>query len=115
MTIAAKDGSGADFSLGSVDVGGAHHPTGTLIDPATGTAFKGASEATLEAARVLFAAISAAISNHDAVADDGHAGMVMLAKRRDSDASAMVADGDFGYLSLDENQRLIQRVIWRIK
>lgn len=65
-----------------------------------------AAEATLEAARVLLASLAAALSAHDEVAADGHAGMVMLAKRRDSDASAMVADGDFGYFSLDENQRL---------
>ena len=65
-----------------------------------------AAEATLEAARVLLASLAAALSAHDEVAADGHPGMVMLAKRRDSDASAMVADGDFGYFSLDENQRL---------
>lgn len=70
-------------------------------------AFEGLStEATLEAARVLLASLAAALSAHDEVAADGHAGMVMLAKRRDSDASAMVADGDFGYISLDENQRV---------
>jgi len=64
------------------------------------------TEATLEAARVLLASLAAALSAHDEVAADGHPGVVMLAKRRDSDASAMVADGDFGYFSLDENQRL---------
>lgn len=70
-------------------------------------AFEGlATEPTLEAARVLLASLANALSAHDEVAADGHAGMVMLAKRRDSDASAMVADGDFGYFSLDENQRL---------
>lgn len=65
-----------------------------------------AAEATLEAARVLLASLAAALSAHDEVAADGHAGMVMLAKRRDSDAAAMVADGDFGYINLDENQRV---------
>jgi hypothetical protein len=58
------------------------------------------------ATEVTLATIAAAIDAHDAVAADGHSGMVVLAKRRDSDASAMVADGDFGFLSLDENQRL---------
>lgn len=50
--------------------------------------------------------IASAVSTHDAVATDGHGGMVMLAKRRDSDATAMVQDGDFGFISLDENQRV---------
>jgi hypothetical protein len=58
-----------------------------------------ATEATL-------AALEAAVDFHDAVAADGHAGVVMLAKRRDSDLSAMVADGDFAFLSVDETQRL---------
>jgi hypothetical protein len=58
-----------------------------------------ATEATL-------ATLAGAVSNHDAVAADGHAGVVMLAKRRDSDATAMVQDGDFGFISLDENQRV---------
>jgi hypothetical protein len=58
-----------------------------------------ATEATL-------AALATALGNHDAVADDGRAGFVILAKRRDSDAAAMVADGDLGFLSLDETQRL---------
>lgn len=58
-----------------------------------------ATEATL-------AQLIAAVAAHDQVAADGHAGLVLLAKRRDSDAAAMVADGDWAFLSLDENQRL---------
>jgi hypothetical protein len=52
------------------------------------------------------ALLAGALSAHDEVAADGHAGLVILAKRRDEDTTAMVANGDFGYLSLDENQRL---------
>ena len=50
--------------------------------------------------------VATSISQHDEVAVDGHGGVVMLAKRRDSDLAAMVSDGDFGYISLDENQRV---------
>lgn len=58
-----------------------------------------ATEATL-------ATLATAVGNHDAVAADGRAGLVMLAKRRDTDATAMVADGDLGFISIDENGRV---------
>lgn len=58
-----------------------------------------ATEATL-------ATLAGAVGSHDAVAVDGRQGMVMLAKRRDSDGAAMVADGDLAFLSVDEQQRL---------
>lgn len=85
-----------------LDVGGAAGPE-ILVDtdnpmPVGGTI--------LEAIETLITALRGAVDNHDAVATDGHGGMVMLAKRRDSDATAMVADGDFGFISLDENQRV---------
>ena len=64
------------------------------------------SAATLSSVLTAVQALVTGVSQHDAVAADGHGGLVMLAKRRDSDASAMVSDGDFGYISLDENQRV---------
>lgn len=106
MAIAAKDGNGSAFTLNSVTTAEGETPGSTQVDPSSGVAFKGASETTLEAARLLLETLAAALSNHDEVATDGHAGVVMLAKRRDSDATAMVQDGDFGYISLDENQRV---------
>ncbi len=58
-----------------------------------------ATEATL-------ALLTAAVGAHDAVAADGRSGMVVLAKRRDNDGAATVADGDLAFLIVDENQRL---------
>ena len=98
MTIQTKDRNNADLDIASNTVAGAEVPLNQLAD-AAGTLISPATETTL-------ATLAAGMSAHDEVAADGHAGMVILAKRRDSDASAMVADGDFGYLSLDENQRL---------
>jgi hypothetical protein len=66
-----------------------------------------ASESTLEAARALLADLSGAIGNHSDPAADGRAGLVVFAaRRRDSDASATVADGDAAFLSVDEESRL---------
>ena len=98
MTILTKDRNNADLDIASNTVAGAEVPLNQLAD-AAGTLISPATETTL-------ATLAAGMSAHDEVAADGHAGFVMLAKRRDSDASAMVQDGDFGYLSLDENQRL---------
>ena len=61
---------------------------------------------TLSSVLSALTALATAISQHDEIATDGHGGLVMLAKRRDSDAAAAVSDGDFGYISLDENQRV---------
>lgn len=96
--ILTKDRADADLDIAAKEIGGVKFPR-NILTTAAGADLDPASEATL-------ATIAAAISEHDAVATDGHPGMVMLAKRRDTDASAMVADGDFGYFSLDENQRL---------
>ena len=112
--ILTQDRDQTNIAIAARESGGVLYPrnhlinaAGTDINPATAedVALLG-TEATLEAARVLLASMAAALSAHDEVAADGHAGMVMLAKRRDSDAAAMVADGDFGYISLDENQRV---------
>lgn len=65
-----------------------------------------ASEATLEAARVLLALLSTIVSSHDDVAADGHAGVPMLVRRRDSDVEPVVADGDFTFFNIDEEGRL---------
>ena len=133
MSIAAKDGNGAALTLASTTTAAGEAPGSTPVDPVSGAPFKAADDATLAAilakiiatpateatlaavlAKIIaspateatLAAIAAGMSEHDSVAVDGHPGMVMLAKRRDSDATAMVQDGDFGFFSLDENQRL---------
>jgi hypothetical protein len=66
-----------------------------------------ATEAKLEAARLLLAELATAVSNHSDPAVDGRAGLVVFAaRRRDSDAASGVADGDSAFLSVDEESRL---------
>lgn len=127
--ILTKDRDGANIALSAKDIAGVLAPRNIITDPAgndltplTDAALRASavpvsadalplpagasSEITLASVLTAVNSLAAAISNHDAIAADGHGGMVILAKRRDSDASAMVADGDFGYISLDENQRV---------
>jgi hypothetical protein len=57
MSIAAKDGTGADITLASAATAAGEVPVSTPGDPVTGAPFKASSEATLEAARVLLQAL----------------------------------------------------------
>lgn len=52
------------------------------------------------------AALAAAVGAHDAVASNGRSGLVMLVRRRDSDAEPIVDDGDLTFLNIDEEGRL---------
>lgn len=76
------------------------------IGGAGGSGSSDTTEATQLLVKTAVELVATSISQHDEVAVDGHGGVVMLAKRRDSDSAAMVSDGDFGYISLDENQRV---------
>jgi hypothetical protein len=58
-----------------------------------------ATEATLATA-------ASAVGAHDAAAANGRAGMVVLVRRRDSDAEPTVDDGDLTFLNIDEEGRL---------
>ena len=58
-----------------------------------------ATEATL-------ATLAGAVGLHDQVAADGRPGVVLLVRRRDSDAEPVVDDGDFTFLNIDEEGRL---------
>jgi hypothetical protein len=58
-----------------------------------------ATEATLATA-------ASAVGTHDAAAANGRAGMVVLVRRRDSDAEPTVGDGDLTFLNIDEEGRL---------
>lgn len=83
----------------------------SLVSPEDQTASSGSGasdtkEATQLLVKTAVELVATSISQHDEVAVDGHGGVVMLAKRRDSDLAATVSDGDFGYISLDENQRV---------
>lgn len=58
-----------------------------------------ATEATL-------ATLAGAVGLHDQVASDGRPGVVLLVRRRDSDAEPVVDDGDLTFLNIDEEGRL---------
>jgi hypothetical protein len=98
MTIPVKDRNGADLDLASNTVGGEEVPLNQLAD-AAGALINPATEATL-------AAILEAVGTHDAAATPGRGGMVVLVRRRDSDAEPTVADGDLTFLNIDEEGRL---------
>ena len=103
--ILTKDRTDAPIALAAKDNAGVLFPRNLLVDTA-GADVSPANEVTLASVLAAVQSLATAISQHDEIATDGHGGLVMLAKRRDSDASAMVSDGDFGYISLDENQRV---------
>lgn len=98
MTIQTKDRNNADLDIASNTVAGAEVPLNQLAD-AAGTLISPATETTL-------ATLASAVSAHDGVAVDGGAGLVLLVRRRDSDAEPVVTDGDFTYLNIDEEGRL---------
>lgn len=57
MSIAAKDGNGANITLASTPTAAGEVPGSTPVDPADGSPFKASSEATLEAARLLISGL----------------------------------------------------------
>jgi hypothetical protein len=97
--IPAKDGNDALVDLATHLIDGEHHGAFLPSDPGTGAPFKAADDATL-------AAILEAVGTHDAAATPGRGGMVVLVRRRDSDAEPTVADGDLTFLNIDEEGRL---------
>jgi hypothetical protein len=64
-----------------------------------------ATDATLALLQTLLTTIAGSIQAHNSPFADGAVGQVMLAKRRDSDSTA-VADGDLNILNMDEEGRL---------
>jgi hypothetical protein len=97
--IPAKDGNDALVDLATHLIGGEHHGAFLPSDPGTGAPFKAADDATLTA-------ILEAVGAHDAAATPGRGGVVVLVRRRDSDAEPTVADGDLTFLNIDEEGRL---------
>jgi len=118
MTINTKDRDGADLDIAAKDIAGVLHPRNILTDP-DGADITPLTDAQLRAVAVpvsaaslplpagaatetSLAAVAAAVGAHDAVATDGRGGMVVLVRRRDSDAEPMVDDGDLTFLNIDE-------------
>jgi len=71
-----------------------------------GTGAEIATEVTLEAARVLMAAIAAAIKAEDSAHVSGDMGIPLLALRSSTDAVTTSDDGDYTNLKIDEEGRL---------
>lgn len=88
--VATDDVGGVQFQRVKLDIGG---------DGASVPVTSIATETTL-------AAIAAAVKAEDSAAADGDSGLVILAQRRDTDATAVSADGDYGTLKMDEEGRL---------
>jgi hypothetical protein len=98
MTIQTKDRAGADLNIASNTVGGEEVPLNQLAN-AVGTLINPATQETL-------ATIAAAVKAEDSAHADGDFGMLILAQRRDTDATAVSGDGDYGTLKMDEEGRL---------
>jgi len=127
--ILTKDRSDSPIDIAAKDVGGVLVPRNMLTD-AAGADISPATEATLAALNVIAAAVQSAVEaingktpaspatettlaslagavgSHDGVASDGRPGMVMLVRRKDSDAEPVVGDGDLTFLNIDEEGRL---------
>lgn len=96
--IRTKDRDDNDLDIAAKEVGGVQYPRNILVD-GTGAEIAPATQATLSA-------IAAAVKAEDSASADGDSGVVMLAQRRDTDASAVSTDGDYGTLKMDEEGRL---------
>ena len=98
MTIRTKDRLYADLDIASSTVGGEEVPVNILATTA-GVPINAATQETL-------AVIAAAVKAEDSAHVDGDSGVVILAQRRDTDATAVSSDGDYGTLKMDEEGRL---------
>lgn len=110
--VRAIDKAGVVTQVTAIDIGGSGAET--LLSaanplPVSAAALPlptgAASEATLGALETLLETLAGTIKNHNAPFVDGSPGQIMLAKRRDSDTTA-VADGDLNILNMDEEGRL---------
>lgn len=120
--ILTKDRNDANIAIAAKNVGGVLIPRNILTDPA-GNNVTPLTDVQLRAAAVpvsaaalplpagaasetTLAALLAAFKAEDSVSADGDLGMLILAQRRDTDATAVSADGDYGTLKSDEEGRL---------
>ena len=96
--ILSKDRDGTNIAIAAKDDAGILIPRNLLRNTA-GADINPATEGTL-------AILAAAVKAEDSAAVDGDSGIVLLAQRRDTDATAVSADGDYGTLKMDEEGRL---------
>jgi hypothetical protein len=119
--VAADDVGGVKYQVVKLDLGGdgVSSPVSGAL-PVSGTFYQAtqpvsaaalplpagaAADATLVLLQTLLTTIAGSIQAHNSPFVDGAVGQVMLAKRRDSDSTA-VADGDLNILNMDEEGRL---------
>jgi len=124
LTALANTGTGTDV-LATDEIGGVHYPRSKMVWGADGVATDvsaadpmpvtaaalplptgAATETTAEAARVLIAAIAAAIKAEDSAHVSGDMGVPLLAIRSSTDAVTTSNDGDYTNLKMDEEGRL---------
>ncbi|MEY2689930.1 MAG: hypothetical protein RL375_4130 [Pseudomonadota bacterium] len=123
--ILTKDRADANLDIAAKELAGVKYPRNILVDP-DGNDLVPASQATAAALNVIAAAIqsavdqintktatqatlaalAAAVKAEDSASADGDSGIVLLAQRRDTDATAVSTDGDYGTLKMDEEGRL---------
>lgn len=96
--ILTTDRESANLDIAAKDIGAVKFPRNIITDP-SGTDVSPATETTL-------AAIAGAVKAEDSAGADGDPGIVILAQRRDNDATQVSADGDYGTLKIDEEGRL---------
>ena len=97
-TAAGKAGA-----VALVDDAGVLHGDANPLPVVSATA---ATEVTLEAARVLLAALATAIKAEDSAHANGDSGVPLLALRASTDAVTTSDDGDYANLKIDEEGRL---------
>lgn len=103
LTAKANTGSGTDQLAGLATASGF---AGAVVGTDGTTSERIATEATLEAARALLAAIAAAVKAEDSAHVSGDSGIPLLALRASADTVTTSNDGDYANLKTDEEGRL---------
>lgn len=104
--IVANPGAGGE-TLATDDIGGVQFPRTKLVIGADGVNDGDVSASNpLPVTSASLSALASAVKIEDTASASGDPGVVILAQRRDTDASAADADGDYVTLKMDEAGRL---------
>lgn len=109
--LEANPGSGGAV-LAADEIAGVYFPRVKVTWGDDGTAVDASAANPLPVAvagvatQATLAEIAATVKAEDSPSADGDPGLVMLAQRRDTDATAVSDDGDYGTLKMDEEGRL---------
>lgn len=102
--ITATPGTG--LTLATDDIGGVHYPRTKLSIGDDGSAADVSATNPMPVSAAALTTLAAAVKPEDSPSANGDVGLVILAQRRDTDASAADADGDYVTLKMDEAGRL---------